>query len=130
MVPARPRRLPNPKPENADTVFMAIGDYSAHSGGLAGVLDGMDLLAPAADLGNVTSALAHILDLPVGEILPVVVAGAPMVVPMLNELLATREPTLLAVFLTSRDELESVVQTLAHFLGKDRRVGTAMVCSV
>jgi hypothetical protein len=90
----------------------------------------VDQTSPATSLPALAVKLAHILGLPVGEILAVAAAGAPMIAPLLGDRLETRAATLLAVFLQSADDLESATTILSEFLRKDHRVDTAIVCII
>ena len=108
---------------------MATGDIiTRHRPGA--VLNGVDQAAPAASLPALAAKLADILDLPVGEILPVAAAGAPMVAPLLVDRMESRTATLLVVFLQAADDLESATTVLAQFMCKDRRVDTAIICTL
>jgi hypothetical protein len=90
----------------------------------------VDPAAPARCLPALAGKLAHLLDLPVGEILPVFAAGAPTITPLLAERLEQRPARLLAVLLQADDDLESAATILAQFIRKDRRIEAAVLCIV
>jgi hypothetical protein len=108
---------------------MATGDINAQQEPGA-MLKEVDQAAPATNLPALALKLAHLLDLPVGEILPVAAAGAPMIAPLLGDRLENRTATLLAVFLQAADDLEAATAVLAQFLRKDHRIDTAILCTV
>lgn len=95
-----------------------------------GALAEVSAAAPGRDLPALVQKLSCVLDLPAGEILAVVAAGAPMVGPVLAERLETRTPKLLVVLLQAGDDLETAGTALAILMRKHKDVEAAAICTI
>lgn len=73
--------------------------------------------------------LGALLDIPPGEVFIAVVAGSPMVLPLLNDRI-TQKARLLLLILTHPGEVQQTTRAVASFIGSTRKIDVAAVCTM